>query len=373
MKRTVSIVGIGIVVLAALALPAPARAAESGLQKELDGFAQKLKGVMDENSADSIAVGEFTGPPFPPSSSGPGIQQLLIQSLKGQKVIVKEEAALFIKGEYFLIDDPKDKERDRYAIKLEATVRTKKGTKVGDFQAEIRSNDDIAKLMGVTSDLGKKSEADQGDRAEKLKYDIDKPGVFIVGSKVKASKEALYTVEVLVHGAPRQADNVKGQAFVPIKRGEIYTVRVFNPGPHDAAVSLTIDGLDVFTFSEVKNPKTGRPRYTHYVVGPGKHLDIKGWHCNNEHSASFQVVDFKNSALAKASAGTDAKLLRASPAIGTLTVCFHFAWTGDRPPAGAREGGGAATGFGPPVTFKLKEVKRTIGVLREVVTIRYRK
>jgi hypothetical protein len=372
MKRIVSLVGIGMVVLATLALPAPATAAESALSKELDGFAAKLKTVVEEEHADGIAVGEFTGPPNPSTSSGPGIQQQLILSLRAQKVTVKEEASLFVKGEYFLIDDAKDKERDRYAIKLEATVRNKRGAKVTDYQAEIRSNDDIAKMMGVTSDLGKKSEADQGDRAEKIKADIDKPGVFIQGTKVKASRDALYPVEVLVGTAARKALNVKGHAFVPIKRGEIYAVRVFNPGPHDAAVSLTIDGLDVFTFSEIKNAK-GRPRYTHYVVRPGQHLTIPGWHCNNEHSAAFQVVDFKNSALAKASAGADAKLLRGSPAVGTITVCFHFAWTGDKPPAGAREGGGAATGFGPPKSFKLKEEKRTIGVLREVVTIRYRK
>jgi hypothetical protein len=369
MKRILSVAGIALLILGGLALPA--RAAESALRKELDGFASKLKVTVEEERADGIAVGEFTGPPNPSTSSGPGIQHLLILALRAQKVTVKEDASLFVKGEYFLIDDVKDKERDRYAFKLEATVRNKKGTKVTDFQTEIRSNDDIAKLMVVTSDLGKKTEADQGDRAEKLKYDIDKPGVFIQGSKIKASSTAQYSVEVLVGNVALPAHTTKGQAFVDLKRGNIYKVRVTNHSEHAAAVSLTIDGLDVFTFSEIRNPK-GEPRYKHYIIGPGKSVAIPGWHCNNEVSKSFQVVDFKDSALAK-TAG-DARLLRASPALGTLTVCFHMAWdAGKPPPAGAREAGGSGTGFGPPVGFKTKEVKFSVGVLREVVSVRYLK
>src|SRR5258708_156237 len=113
MTRILSIVGIGFLVLA---MPAPARA--SDLDKELDGFAGRIKAVVDEQGADGIAVGEFTGPPNPSSSSGPGIQQKLITSLRAQKVTVKEDASLYIKGEYLLADDAKDKERDRYLIKL---------------------------------------------------------------------------------------------------------------------------------------------------------------------------------------------------------------------------------------------------------------
>jgi hypothetical protein len=177
---------------------------------------------------------------------------------------------------------------------------------------------------------------------------------------------------VLVGGAARPARNVKGNALVSLKRGEAYVVRVRNSGPHEAAVSLTIDGLDAFSFSQVKN-KTGRPFYTHYLVGPGKHLDVKGWHRTDEELAPFQVADFKDSALARGPAGAAAGLLWASPALGTLTACFHAAWdAGKPPPAGVLEAA-CGTACVPPVSGKGKLVKRTIGTAREVVTVHYGK
>jgi hypothetical protein len=66
--------------------------------------------------------------------------------------------------------------------------------------------------------------------------------------------------------------------------------------------------------------------------------------------------------------------LRGNRTVGTLTVCFHIAWQGATPveEQGARDTG-RATGFGPPVKTNLREVKRQIGVLREVVSVRYSK
>jgi hypothetical protein len=103
----------------------------SALRKELDGLAAKLKVVVEEERADGIAVGEFSGPPRQATSTGSGIQQLLITSLRAQKVTIKEDASLYVKGEYSLIDDPR--ERDRHAVKLEVTVRNTKGAKLRDL------------------------------------------------------------------------------------------------------------------------------------------------------------------------------------------------------------------------------------------------
>jgi hypothetical protein len=143
-------------------------------------------------------------------------------------------------------------------------------------------------------------------------------------------------------------------------------------------VSLTIDGLDMFTFSDLKNPTNGRPRFSHYLIAPAKHLDISGWQHDLKKSSPFQGVDFKDSLLARTN--RDAALLVSNPKVGTLTVCYHIVWNDDGPSAGstgkgdtpsAREGKGSDTGFGPPSRFRV--IKRTIGVLREVVSIRYRK
>ena len=63
------------------------------------------------------------------------------------------------------MDDAKDKDRDSNLIRLEAVVRNKKGTKLLDLQAEVRSNDDIAKLVAATANLQTKAEADNGERS----------------------------------------------------------------------------------------------------------------------------------------------------------------------------------------------------------------
>jgi hypothetical protein len=366
MKRIFPSVACAFLVLATRPLPAQSPAFDA-LRQEVDGFADRIRLLLQEHRA--VAVGQFIDPPDRKTSSGPGIQYLLIQALKARKMTVRQEASLFVTGAYRL-EDARDKVRKRYVLKLEATVRNKTGVKLLGLQAEIDSNEGLLRWIGPSANL---NGVPQPAMSSQIRKCIDDSHVLIQGSEVKASKTALCSVEVLVGGAARPARNVKGQAFVTLKRGETYVVRVRNSGPHEAAVSLTIDGLDAFTFSAIKSSRTGRPRCTHYLVGPGKHLDIKGWHRNNEECASFQVADFRDSAPARGWAGVDAMLLTASPALGTLTVCFHAAWdAGKPPPAGVQEAD-RGTAFGPPVTGKGTFVKRTIGTPREVVTIHYGK
>jgi hypothetical protein len=219
-------------------------------------------------------------------------------------------------------------------------------------------------------DLGRRTEADRDDRIAAIKKAIDRPGVHIDGSKIRASKAAFCSVEVLVDGAGLRAQNNMGQAFVPLNKKHSYVVRVTNHSAQDAAVSLRIDGLDVLTFSEVKDPRTGLPRYRRYIVRAGESITIRGWHRTNEHSTPFQGVDFKDNALAKVA--HEIKLLRGSPAVGTLTVCFRLAWDADRPPPGRPRKADGGTAIGPR-SKKGAEVRIVIGALREVVSVRYRK
>src|SRR5262249_11918815 len=82
--------------------PDPVREPPHGgdrLREELRRFAAEVKKLLKDEGQDSIDVGEFTGPPTPKTSAGPGIQQLLIEQLNGSKVHVKEGAGLYIKGE----------------------------------------------------------------------------------------------------------------------------------------------------------------------------------------------------------------------------------------------------------------------------------
>jgi hypothetical protein len=364
---------LALAVLLSCSLPAGSVRA-SALHKELGAFAQKIKALLDEQKREGIAVGEFTGPAGLGSTSGPGIQQALIEQLRALKVTVSKRADISVKGEYLTVPDERDKkdERDRVLLRLMAVVRNSRGEKLVELKGDIASNEDIARVMGATASLQHMTNADAGDRNESLRRQLVKPAVHLAGTRVQARKGSAYAVEVLVDGKPRRPVVKDGRAFVPLARGEVYSLRVSNGNKkHEAAVSVTIDGLDVFTFSADRRPD-GQPRYRYFMVRPYRAVPIVGWHRTNRLADSFRVVPLAESALAKRS-GT-AGLLEKGSAAGTITVCFHLAWQGATPPEekGARDVGPDATGFGPPRTTKFRPVQRQVGVLREAITIHYR-
>jgi len=51
-------------------------------------------------------------------------------------------------------------------------------------------------------------------------------------------------------------------------------------------VTLTIDGLDVFSFSELR--KDGRPKYGHFIVPANSSFIITGWFKTNDKADSVE-------------------------------------------------------------------------------------
>src|SRR5262249_16916482 len=150
-----------------------------------------------------------------------------------------------------------------------------------------------------------------------------------------------------------------GLAFVNIKRGEVYAVKLTNRADHDVAATLAIDGLSMFAFSENKD-------YEVVIVPKGREGLIPGWPITNERSDAFQVSQSARSAVAE--------LLPTSSSIGTISVSFKAAWPKDsEPPAdegNVKQGGrdADATARGKPVDPKgtrYNELVRNVGKLRE--------
>jgi hypothetical protein len=361
--------------LAALLLAAPAPATD-GLQEGLASWAGKIKGFLDEAKQSRVAVGDFTGPPSPATNAAPGIQQALTSALKAKGVTADPGAEVYLQGQYFWVKDEKARGRDVYYLRLEGKLRLRSsGKMLGEVDGEVRGNVDLVRLLGATVSLGSMTKANAGDRNEAVFKHIAgkaKETTHLEGTRVKAVKGSPYAVEVLVGDEARPARLVGGQAFAAVRKGEVYALRVHNASPHEAAVSVTIDGLDLFAFSAERDPKTGA-RPTHFIIRPREWGEVVGWHLSRENTASFQVTDYKSSALAKALKGAAA--LTGNPRVGTVTVCFHRSWEGDKVPAdeaGGKDAGGA-TGFGPVKEVKTRPVSRNIGVLREAVTVRYSK
>ena len=342
----------------------PARAGGE-LDEKMTAVAKKIKLLLDQKGRDSIAVGEFRGPAKLASSAGPAISKALEDELKKLGVACKRRAEYEVNGDY---RDVASKTNKDLAILIKAHVVDQSGAELVAFEPrEIISFSTIASLIGVTVSMPADGTADE--RNDKLTKAVDDPNVHLAGTRISAASDSPYAIEVLVKvGAdyrPRAATkDGDGFAFLKIKRGEAYEVRLINDSPHDAAVTLTIDGLSVFAFSA----NTG---YTHWIVPNKGSLTVPGWHRSNKVADSFLVTEYAK--------GAAAEKLPSSASVGTVTATFAAAWPKGKPPPedepsapkGARSGD--ATGRGPAVGTKFTEVVREVGRLRASVSVRYNK
>jgi hypothetical protein len=351
-------------------LTAAGTARADNLRLELAELAGEIQKVVEQQNQSAIAVGEFTGPSHTPTSAGPAIEQALTLELQARKVRVEKQAALEVKGDY---RDATDAETKLLMLKIRARVFDSNGDVVVELHARaVHGNTEVAKVLGITASLPPKG--DYEERNQELRRRLRQPSVHVDGPRVSSRAESAFQVEVLVQDGPggrvqpRDARVEGGLAFVPIRRDECYEVRLTNKSAFEAAATLSIDGLDQFAFSDVKDPKTGKPRYTVRIVPAGGSTVIRGWHRTNEVADSFLVTEFSRSAAARR--------LQNTAKVGTLVVTFAACWQSNaqRPPDEQSDDRAAnATGQGPPVAQKLREVRRTIGAVRDTVSIRYSK
>jgi hypothetical protein len=363
--RSFLLVGLALAGLLAAGRPARAGSADP-LRQELADLAKGIQKVVEGQKQEAIAVGEFTGPGDIPGSAGAGIQLILIQELKALKVSVQKKANLEVKGDYLKVAkrDGSDVE-----LRLKARIYDDTGDTVAELQSRlVKDERALAKLFGLTGHL---PTDDDRERWEELNKRLNDPQVNLDRGVLRSQADSPFGVAVLVRKkgqaqpqarAPQVRD---GLAFVPLDKGDIYEVLLVNDSSYDAAVTLTIDGVDQFAFSEVRDPKTGKPAYTHMIVPKRTRAVIRGWHRTNDDSHSFLITEYGKGAVSK--------LLRGSPKVGTITVSFAAAWTSDADKPGHIGKSATETGLGPLVKTGQKPVKRTIGPVEDVVSIRYQK
>jgi hypothetical protein len=417
-----------LALLLAVACVPPGRAEDDGkiqtnLQAALTQLAEGIGKHLDSRKETTVVVGEFTGP----GQAGPGIQEALrraLAALPSPKTAVPV-AALEVRGSYYLDEDEEAAAKGDAGLavlKVEAVFHDsttgKPLTQLPMAPVRVRNSLDLGKLFAATIFFPPK--APEEKRLKDLIDRIKNPTVHIDGTRVSSRAQSPYAVEILVRpaekanarGEPRAPNRElsrNGQAFVDIREGEAYEVRISNRSKQDVAVTLTIDGLDQFTFSEVRD-EDGNPRYKQMIVEkprPGQRetrCTIRGWHHRNKGDDAFfafVVTEFGK--------GEASKLLKSPARVGTIVVTFAPAVekveeppvvkapspsvrgspkteSGDladpAPPAAPKVGAGEAppaaapkkeTGKGPPVAGEIEEAKRQVGPVEEIVSIRYSK
>ncbi|QDT71732.1 hypothetical protein [Lacipirellula limnantheis] len=405
--KSISAISVKSLLLLAVSVGSGAEAlAADALSIELATLARSTKKFLSLSGGDSIAIGDFRGPAG--KKYGPRIVETLKAEL--EKVELKiARTGIGIGGKYIVseIDDP-NAERDSGLkvpiIKITAEFIDGSGNRLNTVPLQsIVWDEGMAPLqdgeftLTLRDPASKEGYPDEGaliaagapggqlrsnlktpsERARAIGQLINSPDLMTSddGSRLFAAGSKAYGVELLVNGARRpftiEPDKT---ASVRLQLDETCEIGVLNQSGFDAAVAITIDGLSVFQFSELRHqdgPLKGEPLYAHFVVPPSqKGSLIRGWHLNNEKSAAFRITSPEQSAVAELGKESDS---------GVVTVTFAAAWdAGQAPPPGEpglirgdKRDGPKRMGRGDEFDFKIKEVQREVGKPRAVISFYY--
>ncbi len=368
--------GIAAGLALTLLLAGPQRApANSDLRPELARAARVVARALQAQGEKSIAVGQFTGPANVAPGAGPGIALVLAEELRKVGLEIKARARLGVKGQYLLTEVPAEEADDRrlgvkfLAVKVQGTVEDVFGKEVVRFGTTVRDPVALVRLLGLPVHLPASETVRQRDRL--IRTFLEQPTTAIAGGLVSAARESPYAVEILVNDQPVPAHSDAGLAFVGLDPAAAFAVRLINNSDHEAAVRLSVDGVDLFAFSKerhARGPSRGEPLYSVVLVPAHKSVVVKGWHRTNKVAELFRPARYP---------GDAPVALKARGGVGAVTASFAAAWAEtDVPPkdeAPVPRGQRPATGYGPGVEANFQMVKRRIGVLRDSVSIRYKK
>lgn len=358
-----------------------ARAAEASaeMRKEINKIALAIKDVLATEGQKTVSIGKISGTEAIASGAGPGMTQILTEELTKAGVTVQPDAEAVIQGQFSMTRAAQA--GDELALRIQTELVDQNGKALaafnlaanGKFGASVKSEEAVTAALGITGAVP--ADGTPAERADRIRENLaNPPGQVTGGSKFFADASSPYGVEIVSNGAalPVSLENKVGQCDVPLKQS--YIIQCYNNSEYDCAVRVSIDGLSIFHFSEIRQtsgPKAGQPLYDSYVIPAKSFVQLKGWHKTNERVDSFVVDD-----LAKG-ASVIAKQQVAEAKVGMITCQFCAAWdiNGSPPPdePPAKKGTPRATGMGPPIGVVVKEAKRNIGVLRSTVALRYDK
>ena len=373
----------------AFALARPTRGQPDTVKGLPDVIRTAAEEVLKLAKNQPLSIGQVTPTGLPDTNGGPAIGVLLRQELERQKPgIVRDKDAPFeVNGSYVFAPhpDPAEAALGQKALRLIfRIVDTQSGeeTPLRLSRFFLQDNTSIARVLQSTGPLpmdpSKDQTAQRRERNQAIQDQVKDPKAFIDPAHptlVSSAEGSPYRVEILAGPIgdgkvrptlARPARLEKGFAVIEVERGEVYEVRIHNSSPEEVAAKIFVDGIDVFQFSDDRDPKDpAKPKFSHFIVaGRTDSETIPGWHkcvVGPENFLSFLVTAYGQ--------GASTKGVSAQGAVGVVQV--QFALCKLLHPDGRPRGAGNETGFGPPREVKQQEVKREVGPPIDVVSIRY--
>ncbi len=392
-KITVGLPWVWMSAALLLAAAAPVRAQEAQglratrLEEAVSELADKVADyVKNTAGVNVVSVGSFTERQGGMDVSfGPAIKVMMVEKLaaKPNGVTTELRQKTSFKGEYTYFADIGKIELSVAVVQDGLTRKT--------FTADVFNVSNIAAIMGATGVLS----LDLNQRGKDLQASITKPEPKIVPSPLEgaagiparaaAAKNALYAMEIWrlkrdKVGQTNPADSdyeplpieVDTSQFlrVELEQKDLYAVRLINNTKNLAAATLTIDGLNMFTFSDVSDYRgLGK-----VLVPPGPQgVLIKGWHRTDERSDSFEVCDVGESAAVGVKNGPAGQVV-VDDKVGVITALFAVALDVDSnsaAPADEPRIISVGTKLGPALNQAYRPMRVKIGENREVISIRY--
>lgn len=377
---------------------------ETGMADLARALNERLEGLNGKNNK-LVGISPFLGPP---GSNFPRMFDCLKRHLESNecncKVVKTGLASWNITGEYAI--GQRDATSGQLPIVIKAVIRDRNNNSQTDIHKEIFTDGTtgLSSLLGLSNELpvalnSFRQAPDELDAAEleRLRQAVEDASIrdprgrlMVAGqSLVKTSAASPYGVEVLLvalakdgkplldaagnpqYEAPLPArQDPGGFMFVDIPPGRLYAIRLINESDQDAGVTLSVDGINIFAFSNHKAwrelGKVVLPAGTSKAPGAGL---IRGWHHTKEQSNFFEITKIGDSAAAE--------LGRLDGGIGTITATFCTAFPNQllvpllqRELAGI-DRGEVATGRGPVVTQQYNEVQRVFGLPQATISLRY--
>jgi hypothetical protein len=366
-----------------LVLPAtPARASEE-LRQGLGQLARAILSTIGEKSSIKVGIFALKTSDLPGVNSGPGLELLLTRELESRRQgVVQAGAPYEVTGDYLFAQQ--DRLSSARVIKIRARIcDSQTGDEIQTLAlpgVSLADNKSITDVLQPTVQLPPGESREQ--RNQRIEEAARRPQVHIHGpgqTLISASATSPFAVEIRARplndpgpAVPRRAEDrgKRGQAFVDVRRGEVYEVVVWNRSGKEVAVTLSIDGIDNFHF--MKERKNGRPELSHWIMArdrgsgkPQEELRIPGWLNSfrdpRDTYLSFLVVGYGQGAVSKEG-------LKARGDVGVIRVGIFETYPlreGDTPK------GSDETGFGPAIGGEVRQVRYGVGVELESVAVRY--
>ena len=334
----------------------------------MNRVAKAVHGFLgDESLPQEIALGQIAGLPNMKSSGGAEVRRTLHAALEKHGVTVSDDAGTQIMGKYRLIEERQHPNDDFDSLGLEVSLQImdENGNSLAEPEIKVWGKQ-ILQIAGLNVDIPPKGS--EKIRQKELIRQRHRPDTTLSGNRV--SNKGPFAIEVIVNNRgsydPRKPHlDSKKRPFVDLNLKEEYIVRIYNEAKFETAVTLLIDGVNVF----VNAKQQGLTPESKFIVPAGGHADIPGWIINKHESKAFEISGYEGSVAEQSGASQH------DVNIGTITAVFQASWPvgGERPadePSGTAKGG-KATKQGRDISKEYAIAVRDFGVIRSTISVRY--